>query len=676
MASGGVILGRFDGTPRLRVARPGFDVTDPGLVDQQLAFDSAWPEILTVLDANWNLLGTISTEAWTYNGATINRYYRTVSFATLPWEPICIGWHRAVNGSGQVWYQQTVCSSHVDHCTFRTLNFAHSTTGTAYIIFANPLTAADTREADLDGSHGVLLGNHPTRGPGLYVSRKGADVLTCADADLRFSTAAQIFQMAETGAVWGTPVTGSGTSAISVTITLQGSYPNFPPVLLLGGSDTAGVWSAQITWLSASSFSVLMTTSVAQAIQYIIPAYDPTYAGGADTVATPRVRLDADDGLKISKRNVNVNTAAASQLLLDTSKSVLHVQQRVAHDAITAFTGTQSTDLTGNTAGPPLGFYAGYRYGRWWCAGGALHTAEGPIGNVVGLPLPDPWGTEMAAWSGADRKAWSIWGSGHSTTSFRAAIVDHSATYAGEDDLYSGAATAETSTYTDFGTATVGSAPAGWTTRQELHSAGGAASTLRVDTVADATSGKAVRAYNSTSPTVNELQSTFDAAGVIGDCDILVGFKMVNGPDTYPLQVMFKWGSTTDFQVGGVRCDVSGGVAQNSRIYYGYDNWTDILIAGGTIGSATHNVGSYGVRLYPWAYDTWYWLRMNLQAGYRRLKVWPRGSAEPQGWTLAFAGPGVTTGRVGFHMPGTPTAKTYVDFYSVCASGRPAYGPV
>jgi len=677
MATGGVILGRFGGTPRLRVARPGFDVTDPDLSDQHLAFDSAWPEILTVLDANWNLATGVSTETWTYNGATINRYYRSVSFTPLPWEPICIGWHRDINGSGQVWYQQTVCSSHTDHCTFRTLNTGAAS---AYIIFANPLTAVDPREADLGGSHGVLLGNHPTRGPGLYVSRKGADVLTCPDTDLRFSTAAQIFQMAETGAVWGTPYNanpgGTAVYKITQTINLQGSYPSFPPVLLLGGSDISGIWGATVTWLSATSISVDMTTSTAQAIQYIIPAYDPTYAGGADTVATPRVRMDADGGLKVSKRNVNVNTASGAQLLLDTSKSVLHVQQRVAHDAITAFTGALSTDLTGDTAGPPLGFYAGYRYGRWWCAGGALHTAEGVIGTVVGLPLPSPWGNEMAAWSGVDRKAWSIWASGHSTVSFRAAIVDHSATYAGEDELYTGPATTGTSTYTDFGSATAGSSPPGWGTAQALYSAGGAASVLRVETMADTISGKAVRAYNSTSPAVNELQSTFDTAGVVGDCDILVGFKMANGADTYPLQIMFKWGSTTEFQVGGVRCDVSGGIAQNSRIYYGYDNFTNILIVGGSIGSATHNVGSYGERLYPWAYDTWYWMRMNLQGGYRRIKVWPRGAAEPPGWTLAFVGPGVTNGRVGLHMDGTPAPKAYVDFFSVCAAGRPAWGPV
>lgn len=38
------ILGMFDGQYRLRVSRPGYDVTDVNLTEEQLAFDSAWLE--------------------------------------------------------------------------------------------------------------------------------------------------------------------------------------------------------------------------------------------------------------------------------------------------------------------------------------------------------------------------------------------------------------------------------------------------------------------------------------------------------------------------------------------------------------------------------------------------------------------------------------------------------
>lgn len=674
MATGGVILGRFDGTPRLRVARPGFDVTDPALSDQQLAFDSAWPEILTVLDANWNLTTGVSTESWTYNGSAFNRYYRSVSFPTLPWEPICIGWDRGLDTSGRVVYMQTMCTTHVDHCTFKVRNTAKAS---AYIIFANPLLSADTREADLSGSHGVLLGNHPTRGPGLYVSRKGADVLTCPDKDLRLNTQTQPFQIAEAGVVWAVPTNsnpgGTAVWRIGQTITLQGSYPNFPPILLLSGADTAGIWTAEITWLSVSSFYVTMTTTNAQAIQYFIPAYDPTYVGGLDTAATRRVRIDADGGLKISKRNVDVNTASGSQLLLDTSRSVLHVKQRAAHDAIPAFTGFQSTDLTGDAGGPPLGFYAGYRYGRWWCAGGTIATDELSIASPTGT-LPSSYSYELAAWASID-KIWSGWASSHSSTAFRAAIVEHSAAYAGEDTLYSGPALASESVYTDFATETVGGGPSNWSIRWAMLQS----PALRVAAVAGAVSGKAIWPYIASVPTYPECEAIYDPIGVVGDCDMLYGFQMVGGPDTAPFEILYKWNATDNYQVAGVKCDVSGGIATNKRGYYGYRYYGDIVYLSGppiSIWTATSKVGSYSEREYAWTYGTWYWLRMNLKGGMRRIKVWPRGTPEPAGWLIAFAGPGDSTGRVGLHMWPNPTPQGYLDFISVCSTGRPAWGPV
>jgi hypothetical protein len=39
-----VVLGAFDGTYVLRVSRPGFDVLDPNLAKELLAFDSRWDE--------------------------------------------------------------------------------------------------------------------------------------------------------------------------------------------------------------------------------------------------------------------------------------------------------------------------------------------------------------------------------------------------------------------------------------------------------------------------------------------------------------------------------------------------------------------------------------------------------------------------------------------------------
>lgn len=42
------VLGNFDGIPRLRVARPGYDVTDTALLAKYLGFDSAWQEATNI----------------------------------------------------------------------------------------------------------------------------------------------------------------------------------------------------------------------------------------------------------------------------------------------------------------------------------------------------------------------------------------------------------------------------------------------------------------------------------------------------------------------------------------------------------------------------------------------------------------------------------------------------
>lgn len=43
-----VILGDFNGQMVLRVSRPGFNVLDPGLTVDQLAFDSRWAQSVSI----------------------------------------------------------------------------------------------------------------------------------------------------------------------------------------------------------------------------------------------------------------------------------------------------------------------------------------------------------------------------------------------------------------------------------------------------------------------------------------------------------------------------------------------------------------------------------------------------------------------------------------------------
>jgi len=647
-----VLLGLFGGEGRLRVSRPGFDVTDPTLGNEQLAFDSAWPEIMSVLAASWQLSGSVSSEAWSADGVTYTRKYRTVTFATLPWEPICIGWARGVDTSGYVAYTQTPSCSYTDHCTF---TVGSSTADSAYIIFANPLTQADSREADNGGSYNLLAGVHPTRGPGLFVPRRGADVLSCADRDLRLTIERPPFQIAEAGAVWRT-------ASANVTVNLRGSYPDYPPVIIMASEDRGSAPSVSegptVRWVNASTIQIEISSPNAQAIQYIIPAYDPAYVHGADAASTPRVLVDQTVGLAISKRNVDVRVASDSNLLFRATRSALHVPERKAVNNA-GVAAISKTALATNPVGPPIAFFGAYRLGRWWSAAGGIDTQNIALGAPSSLPSPGAINYEMFATINQEKKLRAAWAASNSTPNLRVAIIDHSATLLDDGDLYSGPALQADSTYDDFSGATVGAAPPGWTKRYQASTG----MSLLTDSVASALSAKAIHCDYSlgSSPSASTFaEFSLDAAGsAVGDCDILAGVRMVNGPIVFPVEIMFARSGAATHQAAGLVCDVSGGVASGQRMWFGptYD---------AAAGSAD----------FAWTYDTWYWLRLNVKGDQRRVKVWPRGSDEPAFWGLAFVGPGSASGYVGLTQWGATSAYAYLDFFSVCTTGRPAWGPL
>lgn len=653
-----VLLGNFEGVPRLRVAKPGHDVTDPDLGNEQLAFDSAWPEVLSVLDASWLLSGSSTTESWSADGTTYTRRYRTVTFDELPWEPMCIGWMRQVI-SDQVQYVQTPCCSYTDHCTF---TIPTAPDDTAYIIFANPLAALDSREADNGGSYNLLVGNHPTRGPGLFVPRRGADVLTCPDKDLRLTIERPPFQIAEAGAVWGQRVdtTPSGpvrTWYIEETIALQGAYPDFPPVILLAGEDRNGApqngGGPTITWIDESTIYVSIATSVSQAVQYIIPAYDPAYVHGPDEAATPRVLLDETVGLAVSRKDVDVTVAADADLLFRATRPMLHVAERHAVDnAGSAASGAVALATT--AVGPPIGIFGAYHRGRWWSTIGGLVTANAAL--AVPSTLPGSPNLQMAAWVNSDKRLRYSFAASNTTTALRAVVIDHSATLLDDADLYTGPALEADSTYDDFSGATVGSAPPGWTRRYQAVSG----NTIVTASVAGSISGKAIRVQKSFADPANIVETSFDAPGsAITDCDILAGLYLTNGPIQYAASLMFRRSGSNLHQEAGLVCDVVSSVAVDQRIFFGpaFDD-------------------AAGAALFDWAYDTWYWLRLNVRGDQRRMKVWARGDAEPALWRLSFVGPGSASGYVGIAMVGVPTAYAYLDFFSICTTGRPAWGPL
>ena len=70
-------------------------------------------------------------------------------------------------------------------------------------------------------------------------------------------------------------------------------------------------------------------------------------------------------------------------------------------------------------------------------------------------------------------------------------------------------------------------------------------------------------------------------------------------------------------------------------------------------------------------------MRVNIKGDIRAVKIWLRGDPEPDKWTFIGVGPGLTTGYVGLALVSGVTTKYCVcDFFSVCTTGRPAWGPL
>lgn len=74
-----VILGEFGGDYVLRVSRPGFNVLDPALPRQNLAFDSRWPENMNIVAS-----GTLG-----YSGSAVSAINHGMGYGT---GPACFAW--------------------------------------------------------------------------------------------------------------------------------------------------------------------------------------------------------------------------------------------------------------------------------------------------------------------------------------------------------------------------------------------------------------------------------------------------------------------------------------------------------------------------------------------------------------------------------------------------------
>ncbi|WP_322994064.1 hypothetical protein [Castellaniella sp.] len=395
--------------PRIRYTREGFDASDYSLGNEVVTFDSEWPEILTVHDGSWSAGFTLQT-----NNGTIRDRYRNLSSA-LPFAPLAMAWRRAASGvvswyaqiSGNNWgllgsdaggpaYRAVPCYTDTDRITVRDLN-AYSGTDYAYLVLANTRMAYDTREDTLGSMPRIWCGNHPTHGMGLFVARRGANVMTCPAYDLRINTTRPSLQIAASGNYTATQrvVNKSGTTqywGMCDYVDLAEPCPDRPPVLVsyytsgLRPDDTS---FSRVLWLSDTRFIIYIgewqnrDSAISANVRWWVPRYRPGYVA-VDTVSVMRVRGSAD-GLEITEADVDVRDATAAQRLFDSNRCMLHIYHRASSNGV----GAGALPYSSKATGPPLvivdHYFAGgnvMAIGQGGIAGGAAvyTTGAGSVG--------------------------------------------------------------------------------------------------------------------------------------------------------------------------------------------------------------------------------------------------------------------------------------------------------
>lgn len=431
-----LIIGNYGARKRLRFSKPGFDVLNQSLSDDDLVFDSAWSEILKPHAISWDT-GGLASYRQTY-GALYRNYVR-IDYAALPFTPLALVWlvDYNIEGYAKRYIPVGACptSSYLiatNPAWWGEANLAPAQR-VAYIVFDKPIDHYDPREADNGGKNSILLGNHPTRGSGLFVSRNGADVLTCGDDDLTLSTNKPSMQVVEAGSFYGTAVTDAfGQYSMSGTFNTLQNHPDYPPILFRPTADAFGLprnmqlATTRFGWVNSNTIKYqLYGGAFSQTMYYSILGYDPSYVGGPSGASTPRVLLDAARGLRISRKNVDVRTANDDQLLMRTDGGCLHVKTRKYFSGgPAAYSGSASTDTS--ISAPPILIVGVYNpnTSQWFCypTGSDLNPLLTDYRPSSGGPAP----TAGAIRPLTSNQLYYQFAAGTTGVGFNVAIVEHS----------------------------------------------------------------------------------------------------------------------------------------------------------------------------------------------------------------------------------------------------------
>lgn len=398
----------IDGIVRLRTGLAGHDLKDPALDPRYLTFDSGWRNGLRLLASGVVSGSSLSTGTDSFAVPISNTGTRThriipvtgVSGAGTP----AIAWMRAGSGSltfydagalvadpgSSVSYQRAyrTCSMTLDT---NELHVSPSSSAFDYVYLAFRTTAAGF---EASGDNGARFGVHPLYGMGAFISRPGFNHLTCSLDDMMLSTHRNMVQVYETGiaspvlyggggARWssdrvsGEPFPSSGTTSVCALVTLNGSYPDYPPVVAYRTGTGYFTRLTAIYWLSANEllFSGLDSDDD---VRFAVLATDPSYQGGTDnpSIAVRRIRF-VNGSLDVTKHDVDWAAASESQFIFRSSR------QAMRFNGFTAFPTTfPSGDYALPTpapsgAGPPFTFFlANEPYAGWWCGLGHIDMQD------------------------------------------------------------------------------------------------------------------------------------------------------------------------------------------------------------------------------------------------------------------------------------------------------------
>lgn len=310
-------LGNLGGFNRLRASRPGHDVTDLSLDPRFVSFDTDWRNAL-----RWYAGGSAA-------GSSLTTSSQSGSLVGSSW----IYWHKQIpvpgisptthtaivlvreNASPNNWQIPAVKIENnlLRVCPYPVNVGVGGSPGLGaytyywWVFSVNP-TGADPTESGLSNS--FAFGNHPTRGAGLFISRRGKDVLDCLDSDLVLSTQSNCFQFHETGTVTKGAVFTADIQQIDVT--LSKAYPDFPPILAWRSNAPNGNSVVNARWVNSTTIRLslaLVVTTGACVYRWGIIATDPSYEGGVGTIRKPRYVFTPDFGFGVTKKNIGYDEA-------------------------------------------------------------------------------------------------------------------------------------------------------------------------------------------------------------------------------------------------------------------------------------------------------------------------------------------------------------------------------